>query len=195
MAMVAARPGQEDREGDDASSKSRRRRRTSLTACEGRTGRRDPRGNGRGPALMNGRHGSDGAPLITYHFYWTMGDDIEPQMGYGDSRYRVVIKGDPPLEVRLMGASGCRWRGLLRACPGQGWSAPPRCRRSATPGPAWSPISTSASYNRAAWCGPRSADLHCGRLRSVSVSLRAAPRLENTIDDPMHGTHQLRRGQ
>lgn len=66
---------------------------------------------------------SDGAPLITYHFYWSMGPDIEPQWDT-DSRYQVVIDGDPPLEVRLMArpdADGARpflglpWTGLLGA--------------------------------------------------------------------------------
>jgi hypothetical protein len=46
---------------------------------------------------------SDGAPFITYHFYWTMGDKIAPRWDNGESCYRVVIEGDQPLEVRLMG--------------------------------------------------------------------------------------------
>ncbi len=66
---------------------------------------------------------SDGVPLITYHFYWTMGKDVEPQWDI-DSRYQVVIEGDPPLEVRLMGRPdansvrpflGLPWTGLLGA--------------------------------------------------------------------------------
>lgn len=66
---------------------------------------------------------ADGRPLIVYHFYWSMGADIEPQWDI-DSRYQVVIEGDPPLEVRLMGrqdANGDRpflglpWTGLLGA--------------------------------------------------------------------------------
>ncbi len=65
----------------------------------------------------------DGKPLITYHFYWSMGPDIEPQWDI-DSRYQVVIEGDPALEVRLMarpGPDGVRpflglpWTGLLGA--------------------------------------------------------------------------------
>jgi len=64
-----------------------------------------------------------GKPLITYHFYWSMGADIEPKWDI-DSRYQVVIEGDPPLEVRLMtrpGTDGVRsflglpWTGLLGA--------------------------------------------------------------------------------
>jgi hypothetical protein len=66
---------------------------------------------------------SDGKPLITYHFYWTMGEHVEPRWDI-DSRYQVVIEGDPPLECRLMGkpdAEGVRpflglpWTGLLGA--------------------------------------------------------------------------------
>lgn len=66
----------------------------------------------------------EGAPLIVYHFYWTMGDKVEPQWDNGDSCYRVVIHGDPPLELRLMGGveadgrrpfHGLPWTGLLGA--------------------------------------------------------------------------------
>ncbi len=66
---------------------------------------------------------SNGSPLITYHFYWTMGDHVEPKWD-NDSRYQVVIEGDPPLEVRLMSppdADGRRpflglpWTGLVAA--------------------------------------------------------------------------------
>jgi len=65
----------------------------------------------------------EGKPLITYHFYWSMGADIEPQWDI-DSRYQVTIDGDPPLELRLMArpdADGVRpflglpWTGLLGA--------------------------------------------------------------------------------
>ena len=65
----------------------------------------------------------DSKPLITYHFYWTMGEHVEPRWDI-DSRYQVVIEGDPPLEVRVMskpGADGVRpflglpWTGLLGA--------------------------------------------------------------------------------
>jgi hypothetical protein len=66
---------------------------------------------------------ADGAPLITYHFYWSMRPDTDPKWDL-DSRYQVVIEGDPPLEVRLMSrpdADGVRpflglpWTGLLGA--------------------------------------------------------------------------------
>jgi hypothetical protein len=66
---------------------------------------------------------ADGQPLIVYHFYWTMGEHTEPKWDL-DSRYQVVIEGDPALEVRLMAkpdADGVRpflglpWTGLLGA--------------------------------------------------------------------------------
>jgi hypothetical protein len=66
----------------------------------------------------------DGAPFITYHFYWTMGADIEPLWDNGDSCYRVKINGDAPLEITLQGGMeadgrrpflGLPWTGLLGA--------------------------------------------------------------------------------
>lgn len=66
---------------------------------------------------------SDGKPLVIYHFYWSMGDDVEPRWD-NDSRYQVNIAGDPPLEVRLMSPPdsdgrrpflGLPWTGLLGA--------------------------------------------------------------------------------
>jgi hypothetical protein len=69
----------------------------------------------------------DGKPLIVYHFYWQLGDttdDLDPLWEQGESRYRVRIMGDPPLEVSLMGqpeADGRRpfhglpWTGLVGA--------------------------------------------------------------------------------
>ncbi|GAB3113205.1 hypothetical protein G8770_18075 [Aestuariicella hydrocarbonica] len=65
----------------------------------------------------------DGVPLISYHFYWTMGEHVEPRWDI-DSRYQVVIEGDPGMEVRLMSppdADGKRpflglpWTGLVGA--------------------------------------------------------------------------------
>lgn len=66
---------------------------------------------------------SEGKPLITYHFYWTMGENVEPRWDI-DSRYQVSIEGDPPLEVKLMSPPdsdgkrpflGLPWTGLLGA--------------------------------------------------------------------------------
>jgi hypothetical protein len=94
-----------------------------YTLGEGRTG-----GGVIRKGTVGGQHyewtaWSDDKPLITYHFYWSMGPDIEPQWDI-DSRYQVVIEGDPPLEVRVMSrpdANGVRpflglpWTGLLGA--------------------------------------------------------------------------------
>lgn len=45
---------------------------------------------------------ADGRPLITYHCFWTMGEkNIAEQWNSGDSGYRIVIEGDPPLEMTL----------------------------------------------------------------------------------------------
>lgn len=64
----------------------------------------------------------EGAPLIVYHFYWQLGEDLEPLWEVGEARYRVVIKGDPPLECHLMGGKdadgrhpflGLPWTGLV----------------------------------------------------------------------------------
>ncbi len=66
----------------------------------------------------------DGKPLMIYHFYWVMGDHVEPQWLTHECCYKVVIRGDPPLEVRLMGAEdddgkrpflGLPWTGLVGA--------------------------------------------------------------------------------
>jgi hypothetical protein len=66
----------------------------------------------------------EGTALVVYHFYWTMGDNIEPRWDNGDSCYRVMIHGDPPLELRLMGGiesdgrrpfHGLPWTALLGA--------------------------------------------------------------------------------
>jgi hypothetical protein len=94
-----------------------------YTLGEGRTG-----GGVIRKGTVGGQHfewtgWADGKPLITYHFYWSMGADIEPRWDI-DSRYQVVIEGDPPLEVRLMGrpdADGVRpflglpWTALVGA--------------------------------------------------------------------------------
>jgi 2,4-diaminopentanoate dehydrogenase len=46
----------------------------------------------------------NGTPLVVFHAMYTMGDDvIEPRWDWGDTRYRVVIAGDPPTELTLQG--------------------------------------------------------------------------------------------
>jgi 2,4-diaminopentanoate dehydrogenase len=67
---------------------------------------------------------SEGAPLVVYHFYWQLGEDLDPLWEQGESRYRVRILGDPGLEVSLMGLEaedgrrpflGLPWTGLVGA--------------------------------------------------------------------------------
>ena len=60
---------------------------------------------------MGGQHyewtgWADGAPLVTFHCFWTMGEAIEPRWDCGDSGYRVVIEGDPRMELGLAGPAG-----------------------------------------------------------------------------------------
>jgi hypothetical protein len=45
----------------------------------------------------------EGKPLITFHCFWKLGDDIEPRWDCGASGYRVRIEGDPPLQMTLSG--------------------------------------------------------------------------------------------
>jgi len=64
----------------------------------------------------------EGAPLIVYHFYWQLGEDLDPLWEEGEAMYRVRIHGDPPLECHLMAQKdadgrhpflGLPWTGLV----------------------------------------------------------------------------------
>jgi hypothetical protein len=66
----------------------------------------------------------EGKPFMIFHFYWQMGEHIDPRWESGESCYKVVMKGDPPLEMRLMGGEdadghrpflGLPWTGLVGA--------------------------------------------------------------------------------
>jgi 2,4-diaminopentanoate dehydrogenase len=66
----------------------------------------------------------DGAPFMTYRTLWTMGEHVEPRWDTSESCYRIVIDGDPPLEMKLLGGveadggrlfHGLPWTGLLCA--------------------------------------------------------------------------------
>ena len=96
----------------------------------------------------------EGAPLIIYRFYWQLGEDLDPLWEVGEARYRIVIKGDPPLECNLMSGKdgdgrhpflGIPWTGLgrlhgaaasLRRTVRRGHSFRPRRRQAARPGAA-----------------------------------------------------------
>jgi 2,4-diaminopentanoate dehydrogenase len=64
----------------------------------------------------------EGAPLVVYHFYWQLGEDLDPLWEQGEAMYRIRIHGDPPLECHLMGQKdadgrhpflGLPWTGLV----------------------------------------------------------------------------------
>ncbi len=64
----------------------------------------------------------EGAPLVVYHFYWQLGEDLDPLWEQGEAMYRVRIHGDPPLECQLMAQKdfdgrhpflGLPWTGLV----------------------------------------------------------------------------------
>ena len=66
----------------------------------------------------------EGKPFMIFHFYWMMGQKLDPLWHTGESCYKVAIHGDPPLEVHLMGGMeadgrrpfpGLPWTGLLGA--------------------------------------------------------------------------------
>jgi hypothetical protein len=46
----------------------------------------------------------EGKPLVVFHLYYFLGDDMEPNWNLGDSRHRVLIEGDPPIEMTLAAA-------------------------------------------------------------------------------------------
>ena len=48
----------------------------------------------------------DGAPLIVFHAIYVTGgpDQLDPQWDWGETRYRIIIHGEPPTELTLKGA-------------------------------------------------------------------------------------------
>jgi 2,4-diaminopentanoate dehydrogenase len=65
---------------------------------------------------------ADGKPLVVYHLYYRVGDDMQPAWHLGDSRHHVVIQGDPSFEVTLQATAaadghhpflGIDWTALL----------------------------------------------------------------------------------
>ncbi|CAJ1503299.1 dihydrodipicolinate reductase [[Mycobacterium] kokjensenii] len=61
---------------------------------------------------------SGGRPLIVFHAIYVTAtpDRLEPAWDWGETRYRIVIDGDPPTELTLKGAGGS-------AHPGYDWTA------------------------------------------------------------------------
>lgn len=63
----------------------------------------------------------NGAPLVVFHAYYTIGNEgIEPDWNCGNTRYRVVIDGNPPTELTLEGA---KMSGGPTTHPGYVWTA------------------------------------------------------------------------
>lgn len=79
---------------------------------------------------------ADGAPFITYHFFWKMGDhDVEPKCNCGEPGYRIVIEGNPPVQMTIARPArtdhGSRYISLWTAMAGVN-AIPPVC--DAAPG-------------------------------------------------------------
>jgi hypothetical protein len=63
----------------------------------------------------------EGRPFITAYAIWVVGtQNIEPNWGTGDSRYTIVIEGDPGLELTLQGTAQADGR---RSKPGIDWTS------------------------------------------------------------------------
>jgi hypothetical protein len=43
----------------------------------------------------------DGKPVAVYHLHYRVGDDMEPDWNLGSSRHRIILTGNPNLEVTL----------------------------------------------------------------------------------------------
>jgi hypothetical protein len=67
---------------------------------------------------------AEGKPLLLYHLYYVMGDDMEPNWNLGNSRHRIVFEGNPEFEMTLTASPdaegkhpflGITWTALLAA--------------------------------------------------------------------------------
>ncbi len=56
---------------------------------------------------------ADGRPLVVFHTFWVMSDDVEPAWQCDDNKYRIVIDGDPGTEVILQGTGEASDAGIL----------------------------------------------------------------------------------
>jgi len=65
---------------------------------------------------------ADGKPLVVYHLYYRVGDDMEPAWHLGESRHHIVVRGSPSFEVTLRATAeedghhpflGITWTALL----------------------------------------------------------------------------------
>ncbi len=64
----------------------------------------------------------DGKPFMLFHLYYFLGEDMEPNWNLGESCHRILIKGDPSIELTLQSAKdsngdrhflGIIWTALL----------------------------------------------------------------------------------
>lgn len=64
----------------------------------------------------------EGKPFMVFHLYYFLGDDMEPNWNLGESRHRILIEGDPSIELTLQAAKdaqgnrhflGIIWTALL----------------------------------------------------------------------------------
>jgi hypothetical protein len=44
---------------------------------------------------------SGGRPVIIFRSFWKMDDDVEPDWGYDNAKYSVIVKGEPSFEVNF----------------------------------------------------------------------------------------------
>jgi len=44
---------------------------------------------------------SYGRPVITFQSFWKMDDDIEPDWGYDNAKYTLIVEGEPSLKLNL----------------------------------------------------------------------------------------------
>ena len=67
---------------------------------------------------------ADGKPLLLYHLYYRLGEDMEPNWNLGESRHRIVFEGNPEFELTLKASPdadghhpflGIIWTALLAA--------------------------------------------------------------------------------
>ena len=67
---------------------------------------------------------TDGKPLLLYHLYYRLGEDMEPSWNLGESRHRIIFEGNPEFELTLKASAdaegkhpflGIIWTALLAA--------------------------------------------------------------------------------
>jgi hypothetical protein len=66
----------------------------------------------------------EGKPLVIFHLYYFLGNDMEPNWNLGESRHRILVEGEPSIEMTLTAKAqddglrpflGIIWTALLGA--------------------------------------------------------------------------------